>query len=431
MNISVIGTGYVGLVTGACLSEAGHDVLCADVDEDKISQLQQGDLPIYEEGLEELVQSRMEQDQLGFTTSTSQAVEHGRVIYIAVGTPATDSGAPDLTAIEQAARDIAANLSSYRIIVEKSTVPVNTGERVGTTIERNTDGDVSFDVVSNPEFLAEGSALEDARNPHRIVVGVTSDKAEETMREIYEPFDAPLIVTDLNSAELIKHASNSFLAMKISYINAVSRICEASGADVDEVARGMGMDPRIGEHFLQAGIGYGGSCFPKDVEAFHNLSKELGYGFDLLRNVQDINETQRDRVLEKIRNELWVLNNKSIGVLGLSFKPGTDDIRESPGIYLIQDLLEEGCSITGYDPKAIENAREVLDDRINYASSPYEAAEDAEALVITTDWPEFGELDLDRLKEEMSLPFLLDARNMYDPETVRSNGFIYESVGRP
>jgi UDPglucose 6-dehydrogenase len=431
MNISVIGTGYVGLVTGACLSEAGHDVLCADVDEDKISQLQQGDLPIYEEGLEELVQSRMEQDQLGFTTSTSQAVEHGRVIYIAVGTPATDSGAPDLTAIEQAARDIAANLSSYRIIVEKSTVPVNTGERVGTTIERNTAGDVSFDVVSNPEFLAEGSALEDARNPHRIVVGVTSDKAEETMREIYEPFDAPLIVTDLNSAELIKHASNSFLAMKISYINAVSRICEASGADVDEVARGMGMDPRIGEHFLQAGIGYGGSCFPKDVEAFHNLSKELGYGFDLLRNVQDINETQRDRVLEKIRNELWVLNNKSIGVLGLSFKPGTDDIRESPGIYLIQDLLEEGCSITGYDPKAIENAREVLDDRINYASSPYEAAEDAEALVITTDWPEFGELDLDRLKEEMSLPFLLDARNMYDPETVRSNGFIYESVGRP
>ncbi len=431
MDISVIGTGYVGLVTGACLSEAGHDVLCADVDEEKISQLQQGNLPIFEEGLEELVQSRMEQDQLGFTTSTSKAVEHGRVIYIAVGTPATDSGAPDLTAIEQAARDIASNLSSYRIIVEKSTVPVNTGERVGTTIERHTERDVSFDVVSNPEFLSEGSALADARNPHRIVVGVTSDKAEETMRDIYEPFDAPLIVTDLNSAELIKHASNSFLAMKISYINAVSRICEASGADVDEVARGMGMDPRIGPHFLQAGIGYGGSCFPKDVEAFHNLSEELGYDFDLLEHVQEINETQRDRVLEKIRQELWVLNNKSIGVLGLSFKPGTDDIRESPGIYLIEDLLDEGCSITGYDPKAIENTRDVLGNRIDYASSPYEAAADAEALVITTDWPEFGELDLDRLKENMSLPFLLDARNMYDPEAVRSKGLIYESVGRP
>ncbi len=431
MDISVIGTGYVGLVTGACLSEAGHNVVCADVDEDKIASLQNGSLPIYEEGLQELVQEQMKNDKLAFTTSTQRAVNHGRVIYISVGTPATDSGAPDLTAIEQAARDIASHLTSYRIIVEKSTVPVNTGERVKTTIERHRSEDVPFDVVSNPEFLSEGTALQDARNPHRIVVGVTSEQSEETMKEIYDPFDAPLIVTDLNSAELIKHASNSFLAMKISYINAVSRICEESGANVEEVARGMGMDPRIGPHFLGAGIGYGGSCFPKDVEAFHNLSSELGYEFSMLEEVQEINEQQREHVRRKIEDELWVLSGKSIGVLGLSFKPGTDDIRESPGIYLIQDLLNEGCSVTGYDPRAINNTKQVLGDRIDYASSPYKAAEDANALVITTDWPEFGKLDFDRLRETMSLPFLMDARNMYDPASVRENGFIYESIGRP
>jgi len=431
MQISVIGTGYVGLVTGACLAEAGHEVLCADVDEEKIAELKDGDLPLYEEGLKDLVQTLQREDRIEFTTSTPEAIKHGGVIFIAVGTPSTNSGAPDLTALETVARQIATELTSYRVIVEKSTVPVNTGEKLRTTIDRYADEDVSFDVVSNPEFLSEGTALEDARNPHRIVIGVPGERAERRMKEVYDSFDAPMIVTDVNSAELIKHASNSFLAMKISYINAIARICDRSDADVDEVARGMGMDPRIGPRFLQAGIGYGGSCFPKDVDAFRQIADDLGYDFQLLKDVQEINRTQRSYVLEKLREELWVLRGKRIGILGLSFKPGTDDIRESPAIYLIDELLEEESEVSVYDPKAMENTRERFGNQIRYADAPYDAADGADAIVIVTDWPAFGQLDLDRLQETMKLPVVVDGRNMYDPDEMRASGFTYHCVGRP
>lgn len=420
------------MVTGACLAEAGHNVICADIDEEKIQELQQGNLPIYEEGLEELVQEMQSLERLSFTTSTPEAVAESRIIYITVGTPATKSGEPDLSAVEAVARDIAGCLGDeYRVIVEKSTVPVNTGEQVESTVERYSDPGASFDIVSNPEFLSEGTALRDARNPHRIVVGVSSDRSEELMRSVYEPFDAPLIVTDVSSAELIKHASNSFLALKISYINAISRICELSGANVEEVSRGMGMDPRIGNQFLNAGIGYGGSCFPKDVDAFYKISDNLGYDFRILQEVQKINREQRELILNKIEDELWILNDKKIAVLGLSFKPGTDDIRESPALYVIEDLLEENCNISAYDPRAIENARRVLPEDVDFAETPVDAATDADCLLVVTDWPEFEELDYDEIQNRMTHPLLVDGRNMLDPDEMRKRGFTYHSVGRP
>jgi UDPglucose 6-dehydrogenase len=355
MNLAIVGSGYVGLVTGTCFAEVGHRVICVDNNPKKIQQLQHGHIPIYEPGLEDLVQKNVAAGRLSFTTSIGEAVEASKVIFIAVPTPPQPDGSVDLSFIEGVAREIALQLKEYRVIVDKSTVPVKTGEKVAQTINRyNPNADI--DVVSNPEFLREGSAVEDLMKPDRIVVGVSSERASVTMKEIYGPFNAPIIITDLSSAELIKHASNSFLALKISYINAVAAICEASGANVEEVAEGMGADKRIGRAFLKAGIGYGGSCFPKDISAFIRISDDLGYNFQLLREVEAINADQKDRFLKKIRESLWVLRQKKIGVLGLAFKGNTDDVRSSVAIAIVQQLIAEGAKVLAHDPKAMEKA---------------------------------------------------------------------------
>src|SRR5712671_1825447 len=362
MKLTIIGTGYVGLVTGACFAEVGHQVTCVDNDAAKVNLLEAGGIPIYEPGLEELVRKNTASGRLRFTTSTSDGVEKSDVIFIAVPTPPQADGSVDLSFIEKVAREISGAMTSYKIVVDKSTVPVKTGDKVAETIKRYCKAKVEVDVVSNPEFLREGFAVEDFLKPDRIVVGVRSQRPVAAMRSIYEPFNAPIIVTDINSAELIKHASNSFLALKISYINAVSAICEASGANVQEVANGMGMDARIGRRFLDAGIGFGGSCFPKDLSAFIKISEQLGYDFRLLKEVQRINADQMDRFIKKIADTLWVLKEKKIGVLGLAFKQNTDDVRLSPAIDLCHRLQKEGARLRVHDPRAMEKARSVLKD---------------------------------------------------------------------
>src|SRR5881296_3879373 len=362
MKLSIIGTGYVGLVTGACFAEVGHHVICVDNDAAKVKVLQEGGIPIYEPGLEELVKQNVAAGRLTFTNSTSEGVEKSDVVFIAVPTPPLTDGSVDLSFIEKVAREIAGAMTSYKIVVDKSTVPVKTGDKVAETIKRYCKARVDFDVVSNPEFLREGFAVEDLMKPDRVVIGVRSQRPVKPMTEIYTPFKAPIIVTDINSAELIKHAANSFLALKISYINAVSAICEASGANVQEVANGMGMDARIGRRFLDAGLGFGGSCFPKDLSAFIKISEQLGYEFNLLKEVQRINAAQMDRFLKKIQETLWVLRDKTIGVLGLAFKQNTDDVRLSPAIDLCHRLLKEGAVLRVHDPRAMEKAQAVLKD---------------------------------------------------------------------
>src|ERR1700745_1181165 len=359
MKISIIGTGYVGLATGACLADVGHQVICIDNDEPKIKRLRNGNIPIYEPGLEEVVHRNASACRLSFSTSVEEGVETAEVIFIAVPTPPQTDGGVDLTYIERVAREIAYVLKGYRVIVDKSTVPVKTGEKVADTIRRYNKADAEFDVVSNPEFLREGCAVDDLMRPDRIVIGANSDPALALMRKIYEPFMAPVMVTDINSAELIKHAANSFLALKISYINAVSAICEASGADVQKVADGIGMDHRIGRSFLNAGIGYGGSCFPKDIAAFITISEQLGVPFTLLKEVQRINASQKDRFLKAMRETLWVLRDKKIAVWGLTFKPDTDDIRSSVAIELVNEMLREGAHVVAYDPKGMQKSRAI------------------------------------------------------------------------
>src|SRR5712672_3590469 len=362
MKLTIIGTGYVGLVTGTCFAEVGHNVVCVDNDEAKVKKLKAGGIPIYEPGLEELVKKNTAAGRLSFTTSTAEGVENSDVIFIAVPTPPLPDGAVDMSFIERVAREIAAAMTSYKIVVDKSTVPVKTGDQVSETIKRYCKAKVDFDVVSNPEFLREGFAVEDLMKPDRIVIGTHSERPVPAMKEIYAPFNAPIIVTDINSAELIKHAANSFLALKISYINAVSIICEASGANVHEVANGMGLDARIGRRFLDAGIGFGGSCFPKDLSAFIKISEQLGYDFRLLKEVQRINADQMDRFVGRIIDTLWVLKDKTIGVLGLAFKQNTDDVRSSPAIDLCHRLLKEGALLRVNDPKAMEKAKAVLEN---------------------------------------------------------------------
>src|SRR5246500_1141731 len=359
MEIAIIGSGYVGLVTGACFAEVGHDVICVDNDERKVKTLQSGIIPIYEPGLEDLVHRNVAAGRLRFTTSIEDGVDNSQVIFIAVPTPPQSDGSVDLTYIERVAREIAAVLKSYRVIVDKSTVPVKTGEKVADTIRRYNKADAEFDVVSNPEFLREGCAVADLMNPDRVVIGSNSDRALALMQKVYEPFMAPIMVTDVNSAELIKHAANSFLALKISYINAISAICEASGADVERVADGIGADKRIGRSFLNAGLGYGGSCFPKDVAAFIAISEELGVPFTLLKEVQRVNEAQPERFLKKIKDTLWVLKDKRIAVWGLTFKPDTDDVRNSVAVDLVNELIQEGAIVQVYDPKGMEKAEEM------------------------------------------------------------------------
>ena len=431
MNIAIIGTGYVGLVTGACFAEVGHRVICVDCDATKVEVLNKGGIPIYEPGLEELVTQHRTSGRLSFTTSTREGVEKSEVIFIAVPTPPQPDGSVDLSYIEGVAREIAACLTRYRIVVDKSTVPVKTAEKVAETIKRYSKTKVDFDVVSNPEFLREGFAVEDLMKPDRIVVGVSSQRPVATMRAVYAPFDAPIIVTDTNSAELIKHASNSFLALKISYANALSVICEAAGADVQSVTRGMGLDARIGSRFLQAGLGFGGSCFPKDLSAFIQISAQMGYDFRLLKEVQRINSDQMERFVKKITETLWVVKDKRIGILGLAFKQNTDDVRMSPAIDLCQRLLKDGASLRVHDPKAMEKAREVLvSPQVTFVDDMNHVADGCDALVIATEWPQFGELDYRKARKAMTTPILFDSRNLLDPKEIEALGFIYKGVGR-
>lgn len=431
MKITIIGSGYVGLTTGTCFAEVGHHVLCVDNDEAKVARLQAGEIPIYEPGLEMLVRKNVAARRLSFSSSTEEGVAHGEVLFIAVPTPPQPDGSVDLTFMEKVAREIAQHLDSYRVIVDKSTVPVKTGEKVAQTIRRCARPGVEFDVVSNPEFLREGSAVEDLMKPDRIVIGGNSDRALALMQKIYEPFVAPVLVTDINSAELIKHAANSFLALKISYINALAELCEASGADVLKVAEGIGADHRIGRSFLNAGLGYGGSCFPKDVAAFIAISEQLGQPFELLKEVQHINDRQVQRFLDGVREALWVLKDKKVAVWGLSFKPNTDDVRSSVAVKLVEMLVAEEAKVSVFDPKAMDKARELpVASRIHFASSALEAAQGAEALLIATEWPEFGAVDLAVLRETMASPLIFDGRNLLDPVAARDFGFQYRGIGR-
>lgn len=431
MDLSIVGSGYVGLVTGACFADVGHNVVCVDNDPRKVEALQAGKVPIYEPGLEEVINRNVAAQRLRFTGSIKDGVDNSQVVFIAVPTPQAADGHVDLSFIEKVAREIAGVLSDYRVIVDKSTVPVKTGEKVAESIKRYNKHGADFDVVSNPEFLREGCAVADLMKPDRIVIGAQSERAIDLMKKIYEPFMAPILVTDINSAELIKHAANSFLALKISYINAVSAICEASGADVEKVADGIGMDRRIGRNFLNAGIGYGGSCFPKDIAAFIKISEQLGVPFTLLKEVQRINASQKDRFLGALREALWVLREKKIAVWGLTFKPDTDDIRSSVAIDLVADMLREGAHVTVYDPKGMEKAREVKEiAAATFANSPLEALEGAEALVVATEWSEFANVDLAAVKETMATPMVFDGRNLFDPVTMATLGFDYHSIGR-
>src|SRR6266436_6249758 len=429
MKLAIIGTGYVGLVTGTCFAEVGHQVVCVDNDEAKVKTLRAGGIPIYEPGLEELVRKNTAAGRLSFTTSTAEGVESSDVVFIAVPTPPQPDGAVDLSFIEKVAREIAGGMTSYKIVVDKSTVPVQTGEKVAETIKRYCKAKVDFDVVSNPEFLREGFAVEDLMTPDRIVIGVRSQRPVPAMKEIYGPFNAPIIVTDINSAELIKHASNSFLALKISYINAISVLCEAAGANVQEVANGMGMDDRIGRRFLNASLGFGGSCFPKDLSAFIKISEQVGYDFGLLKEVQKINSQQMERFLKKIVDTLWVLKEKTIGVLGLAFKQNTDDVRMSPAIDLCHRLQQEGVQLRVHDPRAMDKAKSVLQD-VTYVEDMNKVAEGCDALVIATEWSEFKKLDLERARKALSHPIVFDGRNLFDPAEMERLGFIYKSIGR-
>ena len=431
MDISIIGSGYVGLVTGACFADVGHNVICVDNDEAKVKTLQEGRVPIYEPGLEEIIHRNVSAHRLRFSSSTREGVDNSQIVFIAVPTPPQPHGEVDLSFIEKVSREIADVLTDYRVIVDKSTVPVKTGERVAETIKRYNRRGANFDVVSNPEFLREGCAVQDLMHPDRIVIGAPSQHAVDLMKKVYEPFMAPILVTDINSAELIKHAANSFLALKISYINAIAGICQASGADVEKVADGIGMDRRIGRQFLNSGIGYGGSCFPKDVAAFIHISDQLGVPFTLLKEVQRINATQKERFLKLIRDTLWVLREKKIAVWGLTFKPDTDDIRSSVAIELVDAMLREGAHVSVYDPKGMDKARELKSVAdANFAASALDAVNDAEALVIATEWPEFANVDFADVKKRMTTPIVFDGRNLLKPETMGDLGFHYHSIGR-
>ncbi|HJN56719.1 MAG: UDP-glucose/GDP-mannose dehydrogenase family protein [Candidatus Woesearchaeota archaeon] len=428
MKLAVIGVGYVGLVTGTCFAELGNDVICVDIDKDKINKLNKGIIPIFEPGLKELVDKNVKENRLKFANNNKEAIEHGDVIFICVGTPPKHDGETDLKYVESAAMEIAETMDSYKIIVHKSTVPVETGERVKELIQKNIKQGIEFDVVSNPEFLREGSAISDTMGPDRIVIGTDSKKAAEIMKKLYNPIKSPLIVTDIRSAELIKHASNAFLATKISFMNAVSRICELADADVEKVAEGMGYDKRIGRDFLNAGIGYGGFCFPKDVQAFIKIAEKYNYDYKLLKATHQINEDQKIFFVEKVKNAVKDLNGKNIGVLGLAFKPNTDDMRFAPSEDIIPKLQKEGAKIKAYDPEAMERAKSTL--KIDYCNNPYEAAKDADCLLILTEWNEFKEMDLKKIKSTMKVPLIIDGRNIYNLEEMKKLGFEYLSIGR-
>jgi len=437
MNIAVIGSGYVGLVTGVCLAHIGHQVVCVDNDEEKIEKLKKAHVPIYEPGLEELLKKYLQNKRLSFSSSIKESTKKATAIFIAVGTPSKKNGDADLTYVENVAREIALNMDSYKLIIEKSTVPADTGNRVARTIKMNLpkkfrQGNkvtLDFDVASNPEFLREGSAVYDFMNPDRVVIGVESKKAEDLLREIYRPLKPKMVVTNINSAELIKHASNSFLATKISFINAISQICDRVGGDVLKVAEGMGYDKRIGRAFLNAGIGYGGSCFPKDVDAFVRLSEKSGYDFRLLKEVRRVNEEQKNHFLRLIEDKLWIVKDKVIGVLGLAFKADTDDMRNAPSVEIIEALRNEGAKIKAYDPKAMDNSKKVLKG-ITYCKDPYSLAKDCDCLLILTEWNEFKDLDFGKIKKTMRQLVIFDGRNFYNDQDLEKLGFEYHGIGR-
>jgi UDPglucose 6-dehydrogenase len=449
LRVSIVGTGYVGLVTGACLAEVGHHVVCTDSDESKIRTLESGGLPIYEPGLEGVIVRARKDGRLKFSRNPKEIVEAGDAIFICVGTPPLPNGDADLSAIDHVARTIATEARSPKLVIEKSTVPAQTGQELkrALTVYGRKSG-ISFSVASNPEFLREGTAVSDFLHPDRIVVGVEDEAAERQMKEIYAPvldrkFHCPVhapacpegpaptwLVTTISSAELIKHASNSFLAMKISYANMVADLAERLGADIGEVVRAMGLDPRIGPAFLNAGLGFGGFCLPKDLQAFVHLAERSGVDFSMLKEAEEINHKRIDRFYEKIKNSLWVVKGKQIAVLGLAFKPNTDDVRFAPSIDLIEQLVSEGAHIRAYDPEAMDRARAVLPN-IDYAKSAYDAVKDAEALVIATEWDEFRKLDWERVRNTMARPLILDARNLLAPRAMKALGFEYQSFGRP
>ena len=428
-RVSVIGSGYVGLVAGACLAELGHRVVCADCDEKKIGVLNGGGVPIYEPGLAPLIRRHRERGTLSFTTRIDSAVRNAEIVFIAVNTPPLKDGGADLSFVERCARDVARYASGYTLLVEKSTVPVQTGDCIRKTVALHRRPGVEIEVASNPEFLREGSAVADFLKPDRVVIGVQSKRAERLLKELYAPLAAPIVVTGINSAEMIKHASNSFLAMKISYVNAIAALCEKVGADISEVARGMGLDARIGPAFLNAGAGYGGSCFPKDVSAFIRIAETHGYDFDLLRAVERINAGQRRLIVEKLRDLVWILKGKVVGVWGLSFKPDTDDLRNAPSIDLIEALLRDGASVQVYDPVAMDGIKARFPE-LRYCSDPYDAARNADAVVAMTEWEEIRRVRLRKVRGLMAQPLIVDARNMFEPEALERNGFRFRSIGR-
>ncbi len=430
MNICVVGTGYVGLVTGAVFADLGNDVLCVDNDRAKIKSLLAGRMPIYEPGLEEMVARNTGDGRLNFTTDIAAGVRQSDVIFIAVGTPAKDTGETDLSHVEAVAAEIGRAMDRYKVVVNKSTVPVGTGELVREVIARHQDTPIQFDVVSNPEFLREGSAIEDTLRPDRIVIGAPNQQVAMTLVELYASLERPMIITDLPSAEVIKYASNAFLAAKISFINSIANICEAAGADVSQVAKGMGLDSRIGTQFLQPGLGYGGSCFPKDVDSLIHTSARLGYDFKLLRSVVDINRERAQHLVEMAKKALNPMDDKTVAVLGLAFKPNTDDMRDAKSIEVVRLLRSAGARVRAYDPVAMDNARPLLPSDIVFSDSAYDAADGADAVALLTEWNEFKFLNLERLRRSMHRPLILDGRNLYEPERMRRLGFEYHSIGR-
>ncbi len=428
-EICVIGAGYVGLVTGTCFADLGNRVTVIDIDEKKIGNLKQGLIPIFEPGLEEMVRRNIQFGRLHFTSSYAEGVRDSEFVFIAVGTPSGTEGEADLRYVRQAAESIAEVLDHPIIIVNKSTVPIGTGDWVADIVDKHKDDGAEFAVVSNPEFLREGSAVYDFMNPDRVVLGSLNREAAEQVAQLYLSLRAPIVITDLRTAEMIKYASNAYLANRISFINEIASICEALGADIKEVAAGMGYDKRIGSSFLDAGIGFGGSCFPKDVRALAHMAAIHGCHPQLLRGVLEINRDQRRRLVQKLRDVLGTLDEQVIGVLGLAFKPNTDDMREAPSVEIVHLLQNEGALVRAYDPAALDNAKFALDG-ITLCESPYEAAEGADALVICTEWNEFKHLDLSRIKETMHRPVVVDGRNIYDPDKMRALGFTYRGVGR-
>jgi UDPglucose 6-dehydrogenase len=451
VRIAIVGSGYVGLVSGVCLADLGHEVILVDNDAAKIAALERGEVPIHEKFLPELL-ARHRGGRLRFSGDLAASAGDSEAVFIAVGTPPTEQGEADLSYVESVAREVSGSISRYKLVVEKSTVPVYTSGWIRKIMLRNGVPAESFDVASNPEFLREGTAVTDFLYPDRIVAGSDTERSSEVLRQIYEPLTSgryyaeahavprpegaraqlpQLMLTSAKSAELIKHASNAFLAMKISFANAVASICESVGADAKQVCQGVGMDARIGSRFLNPGIGYGGSCFPKDLLAFRSVARECGLDFRLLDEVIRINEEQRQRFLRKVRSALWTLRGKRLAVLGLAFKGGTDDIRESPAILVVEALLQEGSQVVAHDPAAMQRAKEVLPAVVEYASNPYEAAHGADAVLILTEWEEYGQLDLARLAQELKYPIVVDGRNLYEGKIMAEHGFTYYSVGRP